>query len=401
MTLPAILALTAPIRPQFEYYPLAVVAWVVCCLVALPLAALGLYWLLSLPLRRQERARFFLHLLETSLQDGGTPEKCVLAVSETREKDVGANFHLLAAYIRSGYKLGGALERVPRMLPPPAAAMLRVGETLGDIRKVLPACKGLLRDSASTVRAASSYAIILCIGILPVLPAVTIFLKITVMPKFRELLIEAEPLGKASYAGHWIFKWVDASSWVSFIPFGIALMLAFLAFGYLLGPQGLRWIEAAVFPVSDWVACLLPWRRLRMKRDFAKMLGLLLDAGVPEARAAQLAAEATGNRFFVARARRMQEDLSGGAKLGEALRRLDNGGEFQWRLENAARSQTGFNAALAGWIEALDSKAFQQEQTAAHILTTGMVLINGAIVGFVTVGFFGILTAMINNALLW
>jgi len=56
---------------------------------------------------------------------------------------------------------------------------------------------------------------------------------------------------------------------------------------------------------------------------------------------------------------------------------------------------------LDGEIVALDSKAFQQEQTAAHILTTGMVLINGAIVGFVTVGFFGILTAMINNALLW
>lgn len=399
MTLPATLALALPLWARSPVLPLGVVAWVACCLVALPLAALGLYWLLSLPLRRQERARFFLHLLETSLQDGGTPEKCVLAVSETREKDVGASFHLLAAYIRSGYKLGGALERVPQMLPPAAAAMLRVGEALGDIRKVLPACKGLLRDSGSTVRAASSYAIILAIGILPILPAVAIQLRIMVMPKFKEIV--AGDLGKSSFAGHWLFKWVDVSCWVSFIPFGIALVLALFAFGYIAGPRGLRWIEAAVFPVSDWVACLLPWRRLRMKRDFAKMLGLLLDAGVPEARAAQLAAEATGNRFFAARARRMQADLSGGAKLGEALRRLDNGGEFQWRLENAARSQTGFNAALAGWIEALDSKAFQQEQTAAHILTTSMVLINGIIVGVVMVGFFGILTGMINNALLW
>src|ERR1700690_3427816 len=87
----------------------AVVFWIAAAVVVLPLLSYGFYLLLTLPLRRQERARLFLHLLETGFKEGRSPESVITAVSETRDRSVGVRFHLLAAYIKSGYRLGDAL----------------------------------------------------------------------------------------------------------------------------------------------------------------------------------------------------------------------------------------------------------------------------------------------------
>jgi hypothetical protein len=58
----------------------------------------------------------------------------------------------LAARLREGVRLSQALDEVPDLLPPQVAATLRVGEEVGDVRKVLPACRGLLRDADSQTR---------------------------------------------------------------------------------------------------------------------------------------------------------------------------------------------------------------------------------------------------------
>ena len=83
------------------------------------------------------------------------------------------------------------------------------------------------------------------------------------------------------------------------------------------------------------------------------------------------------------------------------MQRLDATGEFQWRLQNAARGGSGFTAALSGWIESLDAKAFQQEQIASTCFTTGLILLNALGVGLVTIGVFQSLIAIINEGVLW
>ena len=61
----------------------------------------------------------------------------------------------------------------------------------------------------------------------------------------------------------------------------------------------------------------------------------------------------------------------------------------------------GFLSALNGWHEALDAKAFQQEQAAAQLTTTALVLFNGFIVACVVIGLFLPLVALIGAATLW
>ena len=78
---------------------------------------------------------------------------------------------------------------------------------------------------------------------------------------------------------------------------------------------------------------------------------------------------------------------------------FDDTGEFHWRLANATHARGGFLNALRGWHESLDAKAFQQEETTAHAVTTGVVILNGVLVALICTAMFGILLAVLNGAL--
>src|SRR2546428_10186469 len=75
-----------------------------------------IYFLLTLPMRRNERARFFLDLLERGLKEGRTPEATLAEAAASRDRALGVRFHLLAACLEQGLRFSEALDRVPRVL---------------------------------------------------------------------------------------------------------------------------------------------------------------------------------------------------------------------------------------------------------------------------------------------
>lgn len=361
-----------------------------------PLALLYItFWLLSLPLRRRERARLFLDLLEMGVNDGHSPEAAIQRAASSHDPVLGARFHLLAAHLESGRRLDEALHDVPRLLPPQVTAMLAVGAELGDIRRVLPACRQTLQDALSQMRGALNYLAILTFVVLPIVPYCTIVLSIYVVPKFE--LIAKDMGGSVPALSAAVFDWSGP-----FVIAQVAVMLFFqaLMLGYIAGPRLRDWLSGLSF-IIDRLHWALPWRRRRLQRDFATMLALLLDAGVPEPRAVALAAESAPNALFRRRAGRVADELAAGAKLTDAVRALDDSGEFRWRLANATHGRDGFLAALRGWFLALDARAFQQEQAAAQTLTTALVLWNGVVIGVFVVGMFQVLTNLITEAALW
>src|SRR5262249_17265575 len=107
------------------------------------------YYLLTLPMRRNERARLFLDMLELGLKEGRTAEAAVIDPAASRDQALGVRFHLLAEWLNTGLRLSQALEQVPRLVSPQIRAMLKSGERIGDISKVLPACRQLLRDGVA------------------------------------------------------------------------------------------------------------------------------------------------------------------------------------------------------------------------------------------------------------
>src|SRR5689334_21885299 len=64
-----------------------------------------IYFLVTLPMRRAERARIFLDLLELGLLEGRSPEAALTDAAASRDHSLGARFHLLAAYLQKGLRL--------------------------------------------------------------------------------------------------------------------------------------------------------------------------------------------------------------------------------------------------------------------------------------------------------
>jgi type II secretory pathway component PulF len=123
---------------------------------------------------------------------------------------------------------------------------------------------------------------------------------------------------------------------------------------------------------------------------------VLLDGGVPEIEAVRLAGDCTANEICRRRARRVSDALETGVKLDAAVRAFDRSGEFHWRLTNASHARGGFLNALRSWHETLEARAFQQEEATAHVLTSGLVILNGVFVALIATAMFGIMMAVLN-----
>jgi type II secretory pathway component PulF len=371
--------------------------WFLLWFAPLFVFSVGLFWLFTLPLRRQERARFFLDLLETGFRQGHSPEATIASISTTQDRSVGVRFHLLALHLQSGLVFTDALARVPSLASPQVAAILRVGEKLGDVRKVFPVCRGMLKDANSQMRNAVNYLLLLALVGTPIVPLLLATLKVFIAPKMQQ---EAEAYGVDTHPPG-MMGVMYLSNWIAAAQVVLAVLIFLGVVVYIGGPRLRRWVTTVFPTICDRLMYRVPWRRKRLRRDFAAMLAMLLDTGVPEATSIQLAAAATANRIFVQRGEEAVRDLQSGQNLATALRRFDRDTEFSWRLANAAHGPDGFAAALSGWMESLDAKAFQQEQTFSQIVSTGLVLVNGLLVGLVVFGVFDILISITNEAVLW
>jgi type II secretory pathway component PulF len=356
-----------------------------------------IYFLVTLPMRRNERGRLFVDLLQRGLKDGRTPEATVVAAASTRDRSLGVRFQLLAAHIESGLRLGEALDRVPRAVPPQLAAFLKVGQQAGALERVLPASRCFLKDPSSQVRGAMNYLILLVFAITPFTVYVPVMIAVKVIPKFKEVFTGMTTHGMPAFS-QMVFS---QGGLFVLIELVMLLLLWTTAVAYIGGPR-LRRRLGHIFPwMADWFTWQLPWRRKRLQRDFSAMLAMLLDTGVPEAEAVKLAAESTANDGTQARARRACEMLRGGSTLPEAMRAMDESGELRWRLANAVHGKGCFLKALAGWHDALDAQAFQLEQSSAQLATSGMVLLNGFMVACVTIAVFLVISSLLNEAVLW
>jgi len=364
-------------------------------LVLLPGGAFALlmHYLLSLPMRRRDRALFFLDLLETVLQRGQPVEPAILSAAKNHDRSIGVRFFIVAAYLEGGARLGEALAEEPRFLPPQINAILRTGEELGDLQKVLPACREILHVASDTVRTTMHYMMTILLLFAPIACWMICFISILVIPRFKEIAAGTNvPLWPLTT---FVFS---HALWPVAYEAALFCVLAAVAIIYIGGPGFVRWFQSPSFPIVDWITWHVPWKQKKLLRTFSAMLAVLLDGGVPEADAVRLAADCTANEICRRRGQRVAATLEQGVKLNEAVSAFDDSGEFHWRLTNAVHARGGFLPALRGWHEALDAQAFQQEEAATHAATSGLVIINGVLVGLVVTALFGVLIVMIKAA---
>jgi len=370
--------------------------WFFVCLVPICGLFYALYFFVSLPLRRQERVRLFLDLLETGLKQGHSFERTILSAADARDRSLGVRFHLLAAHLEGGMGLIQALDKVPHFLPPQIPAMLKAATETGVIGKILAACREQLNDGVAQVWKAQNYLALVALVVSPAWIFIFWVLTIFVFPKYLAIAADLQATSTGLLQLLERHKELLLSCQLTLLA-----LFYFGVFLYVGGPRAMSWLDKIAPALADGLIFRLPWRRKRMQRNFSSMLAVLLDAGLPEAKAVGMAARCAANRNFQRRADGVAADLERGLKLTEAVKRLDDSGEFHWRLTNAAHGGGGFLSALSGWHDALEAKAFQEEQAVAQLITTALVFLNGLLVGILAVAVFQILIAVIDAGVLW
>lgn len=370
----------------------SLVAIGILCL--LPVAA---YYLLSLPLRRSERAGFFLDLLEQGVNAGRGVEEIVMGVSATGDPSLGYRFERVGEMIREGTPWPQALERVPNFLPRVVISTLQAGDRLGGIQRVIPLCRQLVADARCQTNATLQIFASVPWMVLPVLPMVAATLNVFVAPKFFELFRDMGIHRAAALS-----SLVPVSEALAVIQFGGSLLLGVIAVAYVGGPWIRRYLQLPSFPIFD--ACLwwgLPWHRKRVLRNFGSLLAAALDAGLAERDAIRIAADAADNRVLSWKAGRVIERLSQGVEFSTALAALRQDRELGWRLANSSRSRYGFVAALEGWWLSLDARAAKEQQTAGQLFAAGLLILSGISVGLMGLAYFLPIIELINEGVLW
>lgn len=376
-----------------------IVIWILFIMAPLTIGTIIAYACVTAPARRNERARLFLDLLETGSRFGQSPERTIAAISDTHDASVSVHYHLLAARIEEGARLEQALAATPRFLPRSIAEVVKIGARENTLDKLLPAARAMLTDVNSRMRGALHYVIAFAVVVLPgvffFLPMLSIF----IWPKLKQVLIDIEAPPPAFTM--LVFESPLGGTIVRFFFIAIFVSLFTMASFYIFGPRLQSAMRDLFGSIPDRMAMLLPWRRYRAHRDFTAVLAILLDARMQEATAVRLAAQATANNLFQSRAEDVIRLLQNGTPLPEALKAIEKSQEFQWRWVSALRGGKDFFAALRGWHESLETRAFQGEQAAAHVITSSIVLINGAFVGMIAVAVFLIIITLIEEGTLW
>ena len=346
---------------------------VVYYLLSVVLASTGLVGICWRPIQRRERVRFFLYLLAQAEESGQSIEQIIISLSKGGEQPLGPQFDRVARHIESGLNLPEALAREPGCLPAQVVDTYKVGHETGDVSLILPVAQENHRENGESVFSGLIYHVI----VLSIAVMIVGILMTYVIPKFKvifaDMLEPGEVLPEFTMLFLKISDTIKNNAAALFIP-----LLLLLGVWFYCKKKG--WLDAF------WL--LMPWRRKRLQRDYSRVLVLLLDSGVPEEKAIELAAQSTSNRTIKKRARKVIASLQSGMGLTEAIKLMDDSREFRWRLTNALQTDGKFVDSLNGWHQSLSARADRQHRSFATLIEATMILLLGLIIGSIMIGMF-------------
>lgn len=214
--------------------------------------------------------------------------------------------------VSGGTSLSDAMSRFPRSFPPVNVAMVRAGETGGFLDVVLEQIANFRsreRDLLGRVRSALIYPVILAV----LASGVLVFLLTYFIPKFSEIFSDfGERLPALTRA-------VVAASEVitdyGLLLLGGLVLVAIVAQRFLASPGGRLAAERALLAAPLLGRVLARFALVR----FCRMLGTLLEAGVPLVTSLKVAREAIGNQTLAAAVGGSIEQVQQGKALARSL----------------------------------------------------------------------------------
>ena len=311
-----------------------------------------------------------------TLLDAGAPLDRALGVAhgQASHGDVRGGAQAVRAAVQGGVSLAEAMRLQPTLFDALHVGVVRAGESAGALDSALTTLAGYLEEDAA-LRAQLTSALIYPVLMASVATLGTLVLLLFVVPRFSTLLADLGgtmptstriliTLGGVVTHGWWLIALVVAA-----VVVGIRTALASPA-------TALAWhARRLTLPVTGAL------ERAMTTARFTRALGLMLTGGLPLLPALRLARSGVTNLAMAAALERVSQDVARGQRLGASLAgvlspmavQLLAVGEESGRLETLCLRAASQH----------DEEVRRTLRTLASLLEPALILLFGAIVGFV------------------
>lgn len=280
--------------------------------------------------------------------------------------------------VEEGEPLPQAMARYPRVFNEMAVNMVTAGTEGGFLEDALERVATFTEqqeDLKGRAGGALAYPVFLaCVG-----TAVVSVLIIFFVPKFEPLFAELREQGNLPAATDMLlgFSAFLQSSWMFILGF-LALAI-FGLYSFLQTENGRYWLDWAKIKTPLFGRIFL---NLAVAR-FCRVLGTLLNNGVPILRSLEIARDAAGNRILSSSIQKASENITAGEKLATPLAASGHFPSQVVEMISVAEESNSLDKVMTQIADSLERTTFRRMDVLVRLLEPMMLLLMAGIVFFI------------------
>jgi len=320
----------------------------------------------------------------TTLVEARIPiDKALLLLEGITEKDHMKRLVLaLRRDVKEGKSLADAMEARPDVFSRLYVNLVRAGETGGILDQLLPDLANFLETAEETrkhILASLTYPIVLLVtGVMSVA-----LLLVFVIPQFTAIF---EDVGSVIPVSAQFL--LDLSAFLRHYGWLIVPIVAAIVYYW-------RWLKSDPqrrYARDAWLLTLPVIGSVLLYKDvaiFTRTLGALLVAGIPLIRGLRVARDVVNNEVLIRHLQQVEEDVRGGAGLGQSLARTRQFPVLLYQLVTVGEESGRTGGILKKLARTFDNYVKDEMQRLVSALQPALILFLGVTVG-------GILIVMLS-----
>lgn len=283
--------------------------------------------------------------------------------------------------VADGTRLAEALRQHPNVFSELAVSMVRAGEEgsfLEDVLRRIADFTEHQEDLKGRVIGATVYPLFLIVVGGAVLAAMMIWF----VPKFEPVFQRLETRGELPWATTAVVAISDTLSDYGLVVAGLIATAVFFAVQYFSTEEGRVTLDRAKLSVPGAGSI---YRSLAIAR-FCRILGTLLNNGVPILNSLRISKDATGNKVLADAINEASDFISAGKTLAEPLRASGEFPEEAVEIIAVAEEANNLEKVLVDIAESMERRTYRYLELFVRLLEPAMLLIMALLILFVMLG---------------
>jgi general secretion pathway protein F len=300
---------------------------------------------------------------------------------QTRNKVLKVVLQEVRDEVSNGTRLAEALRQHSKVFSELAVSMVRAGEEgsfLEDVLRRIADFTEHQEDLKGKVVGATVYPLFLIVVGGAVLTAMMVWF----VPKFEPVFQRLETRGELPWATTAVVAISDTLANYGLAVAGLLAIAAFFAVQYFSSTEGRLVLDRAKLTVPGAGKI---YRSLAIAR-FCRILGTLLNNGVPILNSLRISKDATGNKVLSNAINEASDFISAGKSLAEPLRASGEFPEETVEIIAVAEEANNLEKVLVDIAESMERRTYRYLELFVRLLEPAMLLVMAMLILFVMLG---------------